>query len=208
MLRLLGDGTPEARFSAAWILFRRGEGSLRIVPTLLDSLEHADGDLRWSATHMLATLGRMHAEVLPLLLHEARKARSPTRRRMALFALRELAPEREETHAVFVSALKDSETSVQLAALSSFGKLYEPDRAAADQILEILKSHPDRRMRRIAAAVTPELVSAHPDTRERARPLLDALLTSADPALSRAARSALARLAERATSGLGAAEDR
>ncbi len=192
--RVLADGTLEARFSAAWVLFRSGNASLRLLPALLDSLEHADGDLRWSASHMLATLGRIHPEVLPLLLHEAREARLPTRRRMAVFALRELAPEQAATHAVLLSALDDPEPAVQRASLSCFAKLCETSRSTARRILQVLESHPDLSMRRIAAVVTPEVVASHPEPLEDARRLLGTLGTSSDPALSRAARSALARL--------------
>lgn len=194
--RVLANGTPEARFSAVWILFRSGNSSLRLLPALLDSLELPDGDLRWSAVHMLATLGRIHPEVLHLLLHEAREARQPTRRRMSLFALRELAPEQDATHAVLLSALDDSDSAVQRAALSCFAKLCETPRTTADRILQILESHPDPRMRRIAAAVTPEVVAAHPELLEDARRLLGALRASSDPALARAARAALPRLPE------------
>jgi HEAT repeat protein len=84
--RLLQDGTPRARFSAAWVLFHTSRPGLRLLPALLESLDSSDGDVRWSATHMLATLGRMHGEAVEVLLHVARTGDSARRRRMALYA--------------------------------------------------------------------------------------------------------------------------
>ena len=113
---------------------------------------------------------------------------------MALFALRELGPERPETHAVFVAALDDPDPEARRAALSGFAKLQEPDRSAAERVLSIVRADPDARMRRIAAAVVPEVVNDHPEVRAEARRLLRELLTSSDPSLGRAARAALDRL--------------
>jgi HEAT repeat protein len=107
LYRLLSEGSPRARFSAAYVLFQEDRPTLRLLPALLDLLELEDGDLRWTTANMLATLGRMHGEVYPVVLHESLRAEAPQRRRMALYVLRELAPERTETKDAFLGALKD-----------------------------------------------------------------------------------------------------
>ncbi|MFQ5515647.1 MAG: HEAT repeat domain-containing protein, partial [Myxococcota bacterium] len=119
LIDLLSRGEPRARFAAAFVLFHHERPTLRLLPPLLDALELDDGALRWSAARLLAALGRLHGEVLPVLLEAAAKSPSPTRRRMALYVLRELAPEAPQTHAVFLGALGDPDSSVQLAALAS-----------------------------------------------------------------------------------------
>ncbi len=194
LLGRLRDGTPLARFASAFVLFNAERPSMRLLPALLDALEIPDGDVRWQATHMLATLGRLEGEVLPVLLHEVHDAELPTRRRMALYALRELAPERLETCAAFLRALDDADAGVRLAALTCFAKLGDPQRAALDRVAEIARSHADPRMSRIAVIVLPDLVAHHPDVRDEVTTLLESLRSSTDASLARAAEASVARL--------------
>jgi HEAT repeat protein len=188
--RLLREGPALARFGAAFTLFREGgRVGLALLPALLDSLDLADGDLRWEATHMLVVLGRMHGEVLPVLIDTARTAPSPIRRRMAFYALRELAPERDETRDAMIAGLDDGSAEVRHAALSSISKLHEPGPELRDRVLELLSSSPDVRARRIAAVLLPGLVSP-----SLARAALERAAADGDPALARAAALALRRL--------------
>ena len=192
----LADPRPAARFAAAFVLFHAERPGLRLLAPLLESLELADGDARWQAAQMLAALGRLHGEVLPVLLAEARGAQSAVRRRMALYALRELAPERSETAEVFLAALEDEDGAVRRAALSCFAKLSDPPRALAEAALELARGRdPDPRMARIAAVVLPDLVRFHEELVASATALLDSLEGAADPSLARAALAARLRLA-------------
>jgi HEAT repeat protein len=193
---LLRGENSLARFSAAWVLFQSERPTLRLLPALLAALELADGDLRWQAAQMLTALGRLQSEVLPVLLHEAGAAVSAARRRMAIFVLRELAPERAETGAVYLRALEDPDADVRRAALSCFAKLTDPDRTLALRTLCLARgADPDPRMARIATVVLPELARFHPDLCEEIRAALAALESSPDPALVRGARVARQRLA-------------
>ena len=191
---LLNNGGPRARFAAAFVLFQGNRPSLRLLPPLLDSLDLEDGDLRWTAARMLATLGRMQAEVYPVLLHECERAEAPQRRRMALYVLRELAAEREETQRAFLAALEDPDAGVRRAALSSLAKLSDPGRACVERTLEIARSDRDPRMQRVAAIVLPDLVLHHPGARGTVADLLRRLVGSDDPSLARAAHAATHRL--------------
>ncbi len=193
---LLRSGTPRARFAAAWVLFRSEPPGLRVLPALLDSLELPDGDLRWSAAHMLTALGRTQPEVLAVLLEEAAdRGRAPARRRMLLYALRELGSDRPETGAVLLAALDDPVAEVRRAALSSFVKLDEPPRACLERALEIARADGDVKLRRIAATVLPALAAHHADLRDATSQRLGELQAEADPLLARAARSAADRMA-------------
>ena len=134
---------------------------------------------------------------MPVLLHEACEASSASRRRMAIFVLRELAPERAETGAVYLRALEDADADVRRAALSCFAKLTDPDRALALRALALaLGADPDPRMARIAAVVLPELAVFHPELRDEIASALLALERSADPSLVRGARLARERLVD------------
>jgi HEAT repeat protein len=130
-------------------------------------------------------------------LHDAGAAESPTRRRMAIFVLRELAPERLETGAVFLRALEDPDDDVRRAALSCFAKLTDPDEALAERALALARgADPDPRMARIATVVLPDLARFHPRLRGEIASALDALAGSPDPSLVRGARAARQRLAQ------------
>jgi HEAT repeat protein len=194
IVAVLQEGTPHARFGAALVLFRSDQRSLRLLPALLEALELEDGDLRWSATHMLTMLGRMQGEVLPVLLHEAQHAGSARRRRMAVYVLRELAPERPGTGMTLLACLDDVDTEVRRAALSSLAKVIEPDSSCVDRVLGILSDDPDPSMRRIAAVVVPGLVVHHPESRDAAHTTLSSAAKAADVGLRRAAEAALSRL--------------
>ncbi len=196
-LRLLLRGAGAlARFSALWVLFQSERPTLRLLPALLDALELPDGDLRWQAAQMLTALGRLQSEVLPVLLHEASSAASPTRRRMAIFVLRELAPERVETGELYLRALEDPDDDVRRAALSCFAKLTDPDEALALRALSLARgADPDPRMARIATVVLPDLARFHPDLRAEISSALAELESSSDPSLVRGARAARQRLA-------------
>ena len=193
VLRLLREGTALARFSAAWVLFHEGPG-LRILPSLLESLELDDGDLRWQAAHMLTLLGRTQSEVLPVLLHESRESPSARRRRMALYAVRELGPERAETEQVLLHALTDPDAEVRRAGLSSLAKLSDPSRTCLDRVQATLQDDGDPRMRRIAAVVLPALVRRHPEAAAGVERALAQAETARDPSLARAAQRARLRL--------------
>jgi HEAT repeat protein len=195
LYRLLSEGSPRARFSAAYVLFQEDRPTLRLLPALLDLLELEDGDLRWTTANMLATLGRMHGEVYPVVLHESLHAGAPQRRRMALHVLRELAPERVETKDALLSALKDRDSGVRCAALSSMAKLTDPDHACLDEALEFARSGRDPTLQRIAVVVLPDLVAHHSEARDAVATLLGELASSNDPSLARTAQAAADRLA-------------
>ncbi len=192
----LREGTPLARFAAAFVLFGAERPTLRLLPALLDALELEDGDIRWQATQMLATLGRLQGEVFPVVVHEARNARSPLRRRMALYTLRELAPESEETATVTADALDDPVAEVRRAALTCFGKLSGAKRDALDRVLGIATSHSDPRMRSLAAVALPNLLRTHPEAGPAVRAVLRELSRSDQPSVARASAQAQGRLEE------------
>ncbi len=191
---LLRDSNPRVQFSSAFVLFRTGRQTLRLLPALLDCFELEDGDLRWSAAHMLAVLGRLHGEVLPVLSHETANGETAQRRRMALYALRELGPERSETEAAVLQALDDSDLEVQRAALACMAKLTEPSAAALQCVLSIADTTADAKLRRIAIVVLPDLVRHHPDSLAPVREQIQRGIQDPDVSLQRAANAAASRL--------------
>ncbi len=194
IVRLLHAGSRHGRFAAAFVLFNAEGPALRLLPALLDALDLDDGDLRWSAAHMIAVLGRAKGEVLPVLVHETTAGPSPRRRRMALYALRELAPEREETARALLDALSDADPAVRNAALSSLAKLSDPPRACLERVLALLADESDPRQQSLAAVVLPELLRGYPDALSSAQGELERAAAGSDASLARAAALALQRL--------------
>jgi hypothetical protein len=201
LLELLRGAPAHTRFAATWILFRAESPSLRLLPALLDALELADGDLRWEAAQMLAELGRLHGEVYPVLLHELRSHASALRRRMALYALRELAPERPETEQALLRAARDPSAELRRAALASCAKLAELSSSWLELGLEILAGESDPGLRALAPLVLARFAELHPGARPRVLAVLQELHAGSDPDLARVAVLARRRLAPVAEPG-------
>jgi HEAT repeat protein len=194
LLERIRTAPPRARFAAAWALSRVERPSLRMLPALLDALADPDGDVRWAAVQLLVDLGRLQGEVLPVLLHAAGVEGASPRRRMALYALRELAPDDPRTHARVREALDDHDPELRRAALSSVAKLAETDPEWTERALSALAHEADPRMRRIATVVVASLAARHPESAAACRAALEEATRSPDPLLARSAAQALARL--------------
>ena len=192
---LHGD-EPVRRFGAAYTLARISPPSPRLLPALVEALASADGDVRWAATRILVETGRMHGEVFPLLTGLVRGSESAMVRRMATFALRELAPERPEATSAILAAASDRDLHVRRAALTALASLIAPPASVGAHLLHTLAHDADASSRRLAALALGELAAADPasapaDTRAR---LQNAAAGSSDADLHRAIERALARL--------------
>jgi len=194
VLERLRSGSRRGRFAAAWAMARVERPSLRLLPALLGALDDPDGDVRWSAVQLLVDLGRVQGEVLPVLLGAAGGAEPSPRRRMAIYALRELAPEDPRTHARVREALDDADSELRRAALSSVAKLAETDADWTTRVIAALAREPDPKMRRIAAVVVAALAAQHPESAPACKSALEAAARSDDPLLARSAAQALAKL--------------
>jgi HEAT repeat protein len=182
----LDDGPIQARFGVAFALYQLEPSSPQLLPTLIEALGLTDRDLRWQAAEMLSALGRQQVEIATALIRLARADELPMRRRMALFALRDLVPQRPEIEAIFLEALDDPAGDVQRAALACLGKVPAASRTAVDRSLAIARRHRDVRMRRIAVAILPALAGSA--ARAELRALLQELEDRDDPQMARATR--------------------
>ena len=196
--RALHGDDPGRRFGAAFTAARLDPPGPRLLPALVEALASPDGDVRWAAARLLVEAGRVHGEVLPLLLGLARGAESPAVRRMASFALRELAPDRPEAADVLVAAASDADVHVRRAATTALASLLDPPRRVAAHLLRALEHDPDAATRRLAALALAELGAGRPGALPAGatRQLEAAAADRRDPDLRRAALRALARLAE------------
>ncbi|MEN8162330.1 MAG: HEAT repeat domain-containing protein [Myxococcota bacterium] len=192
----LHSDEPPRRWGAAFTAARLDPPGPRLLPALVEALASPDGDVRWTAARLLVETGRLHGEVLPLLIGLGRAGESPVVRRMATYALRELAPDRPEAAAVLLAGASDGDLHVRRAATTAMASLIDPPAEIGAHLLTALREDPDAATRRLAALALGEIGSGHPeavppDTRGQ----LEAAATgAADPDLARAIERALARL--------------
>jgi hypothetical protein len=148
---LRGDH-PDARCRAALALARLEPPKLELMPALIDGLAHADRELRWSSARLLVELGRLSHEVLPVLVCIAEGLERPQARRMAVVAVRELAPDRPETARALLSASRCSDPLVRRTALPALAAVLAQTADAAARLRDAAASDPDPVCRRLAAA--------------------------------------------------------
>jgi HEAT repeat protein len=192
---LHGDA-PAARFGAAFTLARLEPPSPKLLPALVEALASGDGDVRWAAARLLVEMGRLHGEVLGVLVGLARAGEGAGVRRMAIFALGRLAPDRPEAARVLLDATRDTDLHVRRAAFTALAALLDPPREVAARLLEALAGDPDAATRRLAALALGELGAASPAALPaEARAALARAEADADDAdLRRAAARSLGKL--------------
>jgi HEAT repeat protein len=194
--RALRSDDPSRRFEAAAALARLVPPGPMLLPALLEALGHRDGDVRWAAARLLVDTGRLHTEVLGILIGLVKAGDAPRVRRMAAFALRELGPDHPESARALVTATRDVDTSVRRAALTAMASLLDPPAFVLARLLEVLDGDADAASRRIATVALGELGAADESCLPAgAVDRLQALSASApDDDLRRGAARALARL--------------
>jgi len=139
------------RWYAAWTSARIEPPTPRLLPPLVEALACSEADVRWMAARLLVDMGRVHREVLPLLIGLVTGAASTEVRRMAAHCLRELGPELPESASALLAGTRDPDRSVRLAALTALAGLADPSREVFDRLMEIIADPSDAASRKIAA---------------------------------------------------------
>jgi HEAT repeat protein len=192
--KALQSDDPRRRQGAAFTTARLQPPGPRLLPALVEALGSGDGDVRWAAARLIVEIGRAHGEVLPLLLAMLRTGEQAVQRRMATFALRELAPDRAEAAEALLGASRDSDLQVRRAALTAMAALIAPPPDVVSRLLENLREDEDAASRRLAALALGEIGRANREaiSPEAIRQLRECAQGAADPDLQRAAERALA----------------
>jgi HEAT repeat protein len=185
-----------ARWGAAYALAQIGDDSLAIdaADALCEALGDDDGDIRWAASVLMVRLGRRHRDEIRARMLSLVSSGNPNARKMALYCIRDLAFAGPDLVAVLENAVRDANVHIRLAALSVLAKLDDPSGRSALITLGCLESDSDAGVRRAAAIAMGQVRGST----SRAVPALKiAAASETDPALARAARSALERLEKR-----------
>ena len=168
----------------------------KVQTALVDALGAPEGPVRWAAARRLVDMGRLHGEVLPVLLDRARRDPRPTARRTAVHALRELAPDRPDTARALVAATRDADVSTRRAGLVALARVLDPPAEVIERLVEVLNDDADGASRRIATTALGELGAAEDaELPEAASAALQRAAEDAnDPNLRRAGARALLRV--------------
>lgn len=150
LAKALRSRSPNQRIFAVFAFAEIEPPGQRILPALLGGLAHADGGVRWAAARLVVETGRAHPEVLGILLGLVGAGEGAQTRRMAAYALRELAPDVPQAAHALLDASRDSDAQVRRAALTALANLMDAPPAVAARLREVAGSDADPTARRLA----------------------------------------------------------
>ena len=136
----------------AYVLGHQSQPSSAVIRTLLDALNHREPDIRWANGLLLVRIAKEQSAVLPLLI-ELCEAGSANQKRMALYCLRDLTLDDDQSRGAMLKALADQEPSVRVAAVTSLKVRNDVDVTVRQKLLATYVHDIDDRVRN-AAAVT------------------------------------------------------
>ena len=183
----LRSGAPRERLAAAWTWAHVEPPPIALLPAVVSALDGARRDARWRAARLLVELGRLHDEVLPVVAGLAVQG-TPRERRIALGALRELAPSEPATLRAHLDASRAGDTGLQRFALTSLAGLGARSPEVWARLAEALADPDDAALRRVAVTAVSALGDPDPPTRAA----LERAAEDADESVRAAARRALA----------------
>jgi HEAT repeat protein len=181
------------RFGAAYALGAVGDEVLTLdtAAALCEALGSADGDLRWAAAELMVRLGQAYPKETGERLLALVSSANPAARKMALYCLRDLGVRGSRVLQAVAGALCDLDAHVRLAALAVLSGSFADHHAAAQLMLERLKSDREVGVRRAAAVA---LGNLPPGTAVAIEALRRVASQALDESLGRAARTSLERL--------------
>ena len=143
--------SPRQRLEAAWTWARVEPPPIALLPAVAGALESADGDARWRAARLLVELGRLHGESVAVVYGLAGPEHPARVRRIALTALRELAPGEMPVLLAHLAACRDDDAGLRRLALAGLAGLGERSEAVWSALSDALEADGDPGARRVAA---------------------------------------------------------
>ena len=147
----LRSDDPRHRLEAAWTWARLEPPPIALLPAIVASLVHLEGDARWRAARLLVELARIHGEVAPVVRNLAAADQPGRVRGIGLAALRELEPGSDATRRAHLAASRDPDPGLARLALLGLAGLAAPTSEVRERFAEVVSSHADPACRRIAA---------------------------------------------------------
>jgi len=191
----LHEGSARRRVGSALTLTRLEPPDLRLIPALVGGLGLDDGKLRWRALKALVETGRLHGEVLPVLVGLAESDGNAVVRRMACHGLRELGRDDPAASLALLTGTRDPDVAARRAAYAALASQLDPPREVLIRLVAALDDEPDGACRRIATVALGEIGARLPERLDpdARRALVRARDQADDPDLRRGAARALER---------------
>lgn len=160
--------SPDAtlRWGAAFALSRAGLATEAVIDVALATLDSGDGDVRWAAASIVITAAR-ESDALRTRLRNLVGDGTPTMRNTVPSTLRKmallcLADGGEREVPVCLRALRDEDSLVRLAALTTLGRVAAATPAVLAAVTAVADADTEAPVRRAATAILARLAGGDP----------------------------------------------
>jgi hypothetical protein len=154
----LSEADHRNYWPVAYVLGHQAQPSGVVIRTLLSALDHREPDIRWANGLLLVRIAQQVGAVVPLLI-ELCATGSANQKRMALYCLRDLALNDEQSRAAMVKSLEDQEPTVRVAAATSLKVRIDVDAAVRQKLLAAYLHDADDRVKNVVAVTLASLGS-------------------------------------------------
>jgi HEAT repeat protein len=147
---LLNDSSRKNRWPIAYVLASLPSPAEPSVSVLIETLDHPDPDIRWAVALLLVRLAKTQRPILKLLIEVASKG-TANQRRMAIYTLRDVESNDDESVETLLNALRDPDPTVRVAAVTSLKTQADLGQSGRNELLERFSQDQDPRVRYTAA---------------------------------------------------------
>jgi HEAT repeat protein len=153
---LLMDSSRKNRWPVAYILANLFPPDPASVEVLIETLDHADPDIRWAIALTLIRLAKADSQILNLLVQLA-SAGSGNQRRMAIYCLRDAGLDDQESLEALLNSLYDPDPMIRVAAVISLKVHSKLSEKGKHELFERFLNDSDLRVRSAAAVILAQL---------------------------------------------------
>ena len=154
----LSEADHRNYWPVAYVLGHQAQPSGVVIRTLLCALDHREPDIRWANGLLLVRIAQQVAAVVALLTDLCATG-SANQKRMALYCLRDLALNDEQSRAAMLKSLEDQEPTVRVAAATSLKVRSDVDIAVRQKLLAAYLHDADDRVKNVVAVTLASLGS-------------------------------------------------
>jgi HEAT repeat protein len=153
---LLMDSSRKNRWPVAYFMGNLFPPDPASVEVLIETLDHADPDIRWAIALTLIRLAKADSQILNLLVQLA-SAGSGNQRRMAIYCLRDAGLDDQESLEALLNSLYDPDPMIRVAAVISLKVHSKLSEKGKHELFERFLNDSDLRVRSAAAVILAQL---------------------------------------------------
>ncbi len=158
----LSEGRNKNRWATAYVLGHLPKPSGAAIRALLDGLDHGHPDIRWAIALLLIQIAKTEGSLINLLSALC-SAGTANQRRMAIYCIRDLQLRDDASMQTLLSATRDAEVTVRVAAATSLKTRSDAGDAARRRLLEMFLYDDETRVRNASAITLAQLGSPSKD---------------------------------------------